>query len=170
MSLAPENKISMPVLVFASLAILLASISISGLASAEWPLPISGLILPLFMLLIPWIGIPVFVILLMVLWFWWFRPFIRGSMVLKMSSLYMLGVLFLVSAGWYYLNWEAANTWRRPSHAIGCASINLALIVLITVTGLKAIKQQSQMLSMVVRAVAIVWAVTYGYAYFGELP
>ena len=170
MSDEPDNR-GLNAVVVGSVVIFLAGVGLCGWPSAEWPLPITGLVLPLlYMLGTPLIGLPLVAGLLVVLIAWWFIPVARRRAMVTTSSLVWLTAAFLASFGWYVAFWKTANTWRRPTHAFGCALISLGFMLVTAILGVVAARRRSEMLSVIVRGLAVLWAGTYGFAYFGELP
>jgi len=150
--------------------IILAILWVCGAPSAELPLPITGLYLPLLDLFYyPLVGVPVALCLFIVLFTWWVWPVCAGRPFLTKRAWFGLLGVALGSGAWYAVNWQTANTWRRPSHAIGCALLDGILVLIILGIGFAAHTRRSAALSVLTRGIAVFWAASYGFPYFGEL-
>ena len=151
------------------LALILAAI-IGDMAGVGKALPFSGLLLVIFLLFRPLVGIPVLVVLLVLAYLGWFRPAWTGKVQFTSRTWVGLFLLYALSACWYWAGWAFGMEWEGAVYTVGCVIIGAALFLGAVIAGVVGRKPGLAGVALFGRWLALVWAVTYGYPWLGELP
>jgi len=151
------------------LSVVVATV-ISSNASRQNAMPISGLLVVLFMMFSPLMGLPALAVLVFLVYYWWVRPVSHLRVHLSSSSWIFLACMVALSAFWYVHYWDIGLQWRGRYHLVGCALMSAALVVLAVVLAFVGTYRRSVVTSVCARWLVLTWVFTYGFAYFGELP
>jgi len=146
------------------------AMAVTDYAGRQNAVPMSGLIIVLFALYVPILGLPVLAVLLGLFYLWWFRPIARDQVHLSRAAWWGLGALAILSACWYAHDWELGLEWRGFKHLVGCATASALLLSACVALGWLGSRYRLRSISLGARWLVLAWGVTYGFAYFGELP
>ena len=139
-------------------------------AGFQGPWPLTGLVFAFLSLGMPAIGAPLLILLAVVPLFGWFRPLWRRRSVFTWTTWAGTGALALLSAAWFAWNWQLGLRWQGPTYTRGCAAIGATMVAGAAGLGGWGARRRSEPISIAARWLVMVWAVTYGFPYFGELP
>jgi|SRR5262245_32348816 len=166
----PSGKHGSRLLAGAGVVFALSFATLLTLASEPGtPVPISGLLPLLFLVIKSIIGIPVVIGLLLLAYFGWFRPASTGQAQFTSRTWLVLAISFGLSAYWYCVGWGEGMRWQGRGYTIGCAIISAMQFGAVVAAGIIGRQASLPWAALLGRWLALVWVVTYGYPFLSVL-